>query len=105
MFQNLIALATLIKSVKACDERTSLDFKGLKIHKIKSRRRGNQLLGYEFTFQKETTQKWIDDKFGNAGETKNAPPGSKTPEWYDPDYKNETTQKAKKSLKELSKSL
>ena len=21
-------------------------------------------------FQKETTQKWIDDKFGNAGETK-----------------------------------
>ena len=80
-------------------------FKGLKIHKIKSRRRGNQLLGYEFTFQKETTQKWIDDKFGNAGETKNAPPGSKTPEWYDPDYKNETTQKAKKSLKELSKSL
>ena len=80
-------------------------FKRLKIHKIKSRRRGNQLLGYEFTFQKETTQKWIDDKFGNAGETKNAPPGSKTPEWYDPDYKNETTQKAKKSLKELSKSL
>ena len=45
-------------------------FKGLKVHKIKSRRRGNQLLGYEFTFQKETTQKWIDDKFGNAGETK-----------------------------------
>ena len=28
-------------------------FKGLKIHKIKSRRRGNQLLGYEFTFQKK----------------------------------------------------
>ena len=76
-------------------------FKGLKIHKIKSRRRGNQLLGYEFTFQKETTQKWIDDKFGNAGETKNAPPGSKTPEWYDPDYKNETTQKAKKELERI----
>ena len=27
-------------------------FKGLKVHKIKSRRR-NQLLGYEFTFQKK----------------------------------------------------
>ena len=80
-------------------------FKGLKIHKIKSRRRGNQLLGYEFTFQKETTKKWIDDKFGNAGETKNAPPGSKTPEWYDPDIKTKLLQKAKKSLKELSKSL
>ena len=30
-----------------------LIFKGLKVHKIKSRRRGNQLLGYEFTFQKK----------------------------------------------------
>ena len=56
--------------------------------------------------KKETTQKWIDDKFGNAGETKNAPPGSKTPEWYDPDYKNRNySRKPKKSLKELSKSL
>ena len=36
---------------------------------------------------------------------KNAPPGSKTPEWYDPDYKNETTPESQKSLKELSKSL
>ena len=71
-------------------------FKRLKIHKIKSRRRGNQLLGYEFTFQKETTQKWIDDKFGNAGETKNAPPGSKTPEWYDPDYKNRNYSESQK---------
>jgi len=76
-------------------------FKGLKVHKIKSRRRGNQLLGYEFTFQKETTQKWIDDKFGNAGETKNAPPGSKTPEWYDPDYKNETTPESQKELERI----
>ena len=66
-------------------------FKGLKVHKIKSRRRGNQLLGYEFTFQKESTQNWIDDKFDNAGSSKTAPPGSKTPDWYDPDYKNETT--------------
>ena len=65
----------------------------MKIHKIKSRRRGNQLLGYEFTFQ-ESTQKWLDDKFDNAEKNKNVPPGSKTPDWYDPDYKNETTQKA-----------
>ena len=80
-------------------------FKGLKIHKIKSRRRGNQLLGYEFTFQKETTQKWIDDKFGNAGETKNAPPGSKTQSGMTLIIKTKLLQKAKKSLKELSKSL
>ena len=84
-------------------------FKGLKIHKIKSRRRGNQLLGYEFTFQKETTQKWLDDKFDNAGKTKNVPPGSKNPDWYDPDYKNKTTPEEQKELEriktELSKTM
>ena len=76
-------------------------FKGLKVHKIKSRRRGNQLLGYEFTFQKETTQKWLDDKFDHAGKNKNVPPGSKTPEWYDPDYKNETTPESQKELERI----
>ena len=81
-------------------------FKGLKVHKIKSRRRGNQLLGYEFTFQKESTHNWIDDKYDKSGNAKKKTPvGSKIPDWYDPDYKNETTQKAKKSLKELSKNL
>ena len=84
-------------------------FKGLKIHKIKSRRRGNQLLGYEFTFQKETTQKWLDDKFDNAGKIKNVPPGSKTPDWYDPDYKNKTTPEEQRELEriktELSKTM
>ena len=45
-------------------------FKGLKVHKIKSRRRGNQLLGYEFTFQKESTQNWIDDKYDKSGNAK-----------------------------------
>ena len=76
-------------------------FKGLKIHKIKSRRRGNQLLGYEFTFQKESTQKWLDDKFDNAEKNKNVPPGSKTPDWYDPDYKNETTPESIKELERI----
>ena len=52
-------------------------FKGLKIHKIKSRRRGNQLLGYEFTFQKESTQKWLDDKFDNAEKIKTYLPAVK----------------------------
>ena len=57
------------------------------------------------SLSKESSQNWIDDKYDNSGKTKNAPPGSKIPDWYDPDYKNETTQKAKKSLKELSKNL
>ena len=71
-------------------------FKGLKIHKIKSRRRGNQLLGYEFTFQRNYSKKWIDDKFGNAGETKNAPPGSKTQSGMTLIIKTETTPESQK---------
>ena len=53
------------------------------------------------SLSKKTTQKWIDDKFGNAGETKNAPPGSKTPEWYDPDYKNRNYSESQKELERI----
>ena len=80
-------------------------FKGLKVHKIKSRRRGNQLLGYEFTFQKESTQNWIDDKYDKSGNAKKTPVGSKIPDWYDPDYKNATTPKEQKELERLKKEL
>jgi plasmid replication initiation protein len=80
-------------------------FKGLKVHKIKSRRRGNQLLGYEFTFQKESTQNWIDEKYDKSGNAKKTPVGSKIPDWYDPDYKNATTPKEQKELERLKKEL
>ena len=76
-------------------------FKGLKVHKIKSRRRGNQLLGYEFTFQKESTHNWIDDKYDKSGNAKKTPVGSKIPDWYDPDYKNETTPESQKELERI----
>ena len=80
-------------------------FKGLKVHKIKSRRRGNQLLGYEFTFQKESTHNWIDDKFDNSGKSKNAPLEVKLQTGMTLIIKTKLLQKAKKSLKELSKNL
>ena len=70
-------------------------FKGLKIHKIKSRRRGNQLLGYEFTFQKETTQKWLDDKFDNAGKSKMFPLAVKLQTGMTPTTKTKQLQKNK----------
>ena len=34
---------------------------------------------------------------------KNAPPGSKTPDWYDPNYKNATTSEEQKELERLKK--
>ena len=33
--------------------------------------------------------------------TKNAPPGSRTPDWYNPDYKNETTTENQKVLERI----
>jgi replication initiation and membrane attachment protein len=41
------------------------------------------------------------DKYDNSGKTKNAPPGSRTPDWYNPDYKNETTTENQKVLERI----
>ena len=75
-------------------------FKGLKVHKIKSRRRGNQLLGYEFTFQKKALKTGLMTNTINQ-ETQKTPVGSKIPDWYDPDYKNETTPESQKELERI----
>ena len=80
-------------------------FKGLKVHKIKSRRRGNQLLGYEFTFQKESTHNWIDDKYDKSGNAKKHQLAVKYLTGMTLIIKTKLLQKAKKSLKELSKNL
>lgn len=107
-FRNLLSIPESYKPthidsrvLKPVMNELPLIFKGLKVHKIKSRRRGNQLLGYEFTFQKESTQKWVDDKFETAGKDKKAQIGSKTPDWYNPNYKNETTPEQQNELKKI----
>ena len=51
--------------------------------------------------KKESTQKWLDDKFDNAEKNKNVPPGSKTPDWYDPDYKNRNYSESIKELERI----
>ena len=53
------------------------------------------------SLSKESSQNWIDDKYDNSGKTKNAPPGSRTPDWYNPDYKNETTTENQKVLERI----
>ena len=55
-------------------------------------------------FKKESTQNWIDDKFDNS-ENPKCSPGSKTPDWYDPNYKNATTSEEQKELERLKKEL
>lgn len=38
-------------------------FKGLKVKKVKSNKRGNPVLAYEFTWSKEHTEEWVEGKY------------------------------------------
>ena len=80
-------------------------FKGLKVHKIKSRRRGNQLLGYEFTFQKKVLITGLMTNTINQETQKKHQLAVKYLTGMTLIIKTKLLQKAKKSLKELSKNL
>ena len=106
-FRNLLSIPESYKPthidsrvLKPVMTELPLIFKGLKVHKIKSRRRGNQLLGYEFTFQKKVLITGLMTNTINQ-ETQKTPAGSKIPDWYDPDYKNETTTENQKELERI----
>lgn len=84
-------------------------FEDLKVKKIKSKKRGNPVLGYEFTWKKEVTGTYDPDKFNRpkpepkkSNKAKSNKKTSKTnvPEWVNPDYKNETTEDKKLVLEE-----
>ena len=75
-------------------------FKGLKVHKIKSRRRGNQLWDMNSLSKKKVLITGLMTNTINQ-ETQKTPVGSKIPDWYDPDYKNETTPESQKELERI----
>lgn len=62
-------------------------FLNLKVKKIKSNKRGTPVIGYEFTFKPEKTEKWQEDKYTKQNIFKK--PSLKTiePKWF----KNETS--------------
>jgi plasmid replication initiation protein len=64
-------------------------FPGFKIKPIKARKRGNPVIAYKVSWKQEQTGEWINKKFEDKKTTAGA--GLKTPDWYDPNYKNETT--------------
>ena len=79
-------------------------FKGLKVHKIKSRRRGNQLWDMNLHFKKKALKTGLMTNL-IIQENPKCSPGSKTPDWYDPNYKNATTSEEQKELERLKKEL
>lgn len=68
-------------------------FVGLKVKKIKSNKRGNPVLGYEFTWQKEVTEAYDPNKYdkpktATKKPSKKANKKSNVPKWSNPDYEN-----------------
>jgi len=89
--------------VKPILKQLSPYFENLKVKKVKSNKRGNPVLGYEFTWQKEVTGSYDPNKYDKPKavakkSSKKATKKSNIPNWSNPDYKNETTEEQKAEL-------
>ena len=87
-------------------EQLSPYFKDLKVKKIKSKKRGNPVLGYEFTWEKEVVGTYDPDKFNKPKPEPKKASKSKSskktnvPKWSNPEYKNTTSEDKKLVLAE-----
>lgn len=90
-------------------EQLSPYFEDLKVKKIKSKKRGNPVLAYEFTWKKEVTGTYEQGKFDKPkSEPKKASKSKSSkktnvPKWSNPEYKNPTTDEEKATLKSYQK--
>lgn len=91
--------------IKPILKELSQYFINLKCKKVKSNKRGNPVLGYEFTWKPETTNGTWDDKKFVAPQTEGKKAKSNTPSWSNPDYKNETTSEEKAKLDKLKQEM
>ena len=80
-------------------------FRDLKIKTIKSNKRGNPVLGYEFTWKAETTGEWKDDKYKKNNFYKPKHSTSNVPDWVAKDYKHKATAEEQAKLEELRRSM
>lgn len=96
--------------VKPILKQLSPYFENLKVKKVKSNKRGNPVLGYEFTWQKEVTGSYDPNKYDKPKavakkSSKKATKKSNIPNWSNPDYKNETTEEQKAELERKKQEL
>ena len=76
-------------------------FKGLKVKKIKSNKRGTPVIAYEFSFKKESPDKWIDGRFEKKKTTRK----EELPEWAKEDYQHEEPEVNEETRQELERRL
>lgn len=112
-FKLLLDMPTSYKSchidrlvLKPILEQLSPYFEDLKVKKIKSKKRGNPVLGYEFTWKKEVTGTYDPDKFNKPKPEPKKASKSKSskktnvPKWSNSEYKNTTSEDKKLVLAE-----
>lgn len=80
-------------------------FLNFKYKVIKSNKRGNPVLGYEFTWKPETTGEWEDDKYKKNDFYKPKNSTSNVPEWVEKEYKHSATAEEQAKLEELKRSM
>lgn len=113
-FKLLLDMPTSYKSchidrlvLKPILEQLSPYFEDLKVKKIKSKKRGNPVLAYEFTWKKEVTGTYDPDKFNKPKPEPKKASKSKSskktnvPKWSNPEYKNTTSEDKKLVLAEF----
>lgn len=71
-------------------------FDNLKVKKIKSNKRGNPVLGYEFTWEPEKSESYDPNKFNKPKQKQKSK--SNVPTWSNADYVNTTSEETKAEL-------
>lgn len=89
--------------VKPILKQLSPYFEGLKVKKIKSNKRGNPVLGYEFTWNPEMIESYLPNKFDKPKPSKKRK--SNVPTWSTPDYVNTTSEEKKAELERKKKEM
>lgn len=85
--------------VKPILKQLSPYFEDLKVKKVKSNKRGNPVLAYEFTWKPEPSEGYVPGKFKTQKQASNIP------EWSKQDYKNTTTEAQKEELNKKAEEL
>lgn len=82
--------------IKPIIQQLSPYFEDLKVKKIKSNKRGNPVLGYEFTWNPETFESYVPNKFNKPKHKQKRQ--SNVPSWSNTDYVNTTSEETKAEL-------
>lgn len=90
--------------LKPIKKELSPYFLGLKIKKVKSNKRGNPVIAYEFTWKPEerSGQPYVKDKFKSP---KKGSKISNIPEWSNQNYQNKTSAEEKQELEKKKKEM